>query len=96
MTTTTPLEKLGDAINAFFHDTGMPAGTVVTGWVVSASTARLQFDDTDALPIVDSHSFAIGPETSWALAKGLAGSLDVVCQRAIWHGLDSLESPDGE
>lgn len=87
--TTTPLDKLADAIHEFFKTTDMPEGSFITGWALVASTARIQPDDHDALPLVDGARYAIGPETSVVQAAGLARFLDVVCERQFYHITDN-------
>lgn len=84
----TPLERLADAVREFFDtDPSMPEGTFVTGWAVIVSTARIQSENPDALPMVDGARYALGPETSAVQAAGLAAFLNVVVERATWQML---------
>lgn len=84
----TPLEKLADAVREFFDsDPDMAEGTFVTGWAVVVSTARIQSENPDALPLVDGARYALGPETSAVQAAGLAAFLNVVVERATWRML---------
>lgn len=88
MSEQTPLEKLDSAIDEFLRETEqLQEGAFVTGWVLSASKARIQSDDDSALPIVTGATYALGPQTSTALAAGLVKFLDVVIEKATWRML---------
>ena len=88
----TPLERLGAAIETFLRETdGIEASGFITGWVLAASTARVQTDDDEALPLVTGSQYALGPETSITNAAGLTKFLDIVLERATWQ---SLNDPD--
>jgi hypothetical protein len=91
----TPLEELGAAINKFFRDTeGIEPHAFLTGWVIAASTARVQADDDTALPMVTGAQYALGPETSLTNAAGLTRFLDVVLERATWNMLREADETD--
>lgn len=78
-----PLDKLEDAIREYFAaDTETPDGTIITGWTIAASTTRLREDDGT---IVNGARYAIGNDTSYVQAAGLAAYLDVVT-RGIFTG----------
>lgn len=81
----TPLERLADAVHEFFE--ADQDGTFVTSWAVVVSTARIQTENADALPMVDGAQYALGPETSAVQAAGLATFLNVVIERATWQML---------
>jgi hypothetical protein len=88
----TPLEKLGNAIEDFLRSTGqLDDGRFMTGWVIGTSTARLQTDDHDALPLVSGQTYAFGPETSVTHMAGLAKFLEVAAERAMWSELGDAD-----
>lgn len=88
----TPLERLGDAINDFLRETeSIGPNGFVTGWVLAASTARVQSDDSEMLPLVTGSQYALGPETSVTNAAGLTKFLEIVLERAQWQ---MLNEPD--
>lgn len=90
-----PLERLGTAIEEFLRTTdSLEDHAFVTGWVIAASTARVQVEDDRALPMVTGAQYAIGPETSITQAGGLADFLAVVTERAMWSMLRESEEDD--
>lgn len=91
----TPLERLGEAIESFLKETEQLAdGRFMTGWVMAASTAHLQTEDSGALPMVSGATYALGPETSTIQAAGLTKFLDVVLERTTWSMLTPDEDDD--
>jgi hypothetical protein len=83
----TPLERIDSAIEQFLRETDqLQDGAFVTGWVLSASKARIQSDDESSLPLVTGATYALGPQTSTALAAGLVKFLDVI-EKATWRML---------
>jgi hypothetical protein len=84
----TPLERLDSAIHEFLRETEqLDDGRFVTGWVIGTSTARLQADDDDALPLVTGATYALGPQTSTVQLAGLAQFLAIVAEKATWQQL---------
>lgn len=79
----TPLQRLDDAIHQFLTETGeLVDGKWVTGWILSASTARVE-DGGEHLPLVSGAQYALGPQTSITDAAGLARFITQVVDRAF-------------
>lgn len=92
MSEQTPLEKLDDAIQQFLQETDQLAdGTFVTGWAIGVSTARLQADDEQSLPMVTGAAYSLGPQTSIVQLAGLAKYLEVVAEKATWEQLTNSD-----
>ena len=91
---TSPLQTLDDAIHTFFKDTGvLEDGAWITGWVIGASTARVDAEPGENLPLVTGAQYALGPQTSTTNAADIIRFLDVVLERATW---DMLNGDDDE
>lgn len=88
----TPLERLDDAIQAFLTETDDGEGRFMTGWALGISTARIQSDDTDALPMVTGMYYTLGPQTSIVQLAGLAKFLDVVAENAMYGTLNTRDA----
>ena len=88
----TPLQKLDNAIQEFFQETDqLSEGRFVTGWALGASTARIQSDTDDFLPLVTGATYSLGPQTSIVQFAGLAKYLDVVAEKATWEQLSGSD-----
>lgn len=84
----TPLQKLDDAVQTYLTEV-YDDGRFLTGWAVGISTARIQSDDDQALPMVSGMHYSFGPQTSVVQLAGLAKFLDVVAERAMYGALNS-------
>lgn len=92
----TPLEKLDDALHAYFEETGTEDGRFLTGWIIGMSTARITADDEQSIPLVTGAQYSIGPQTSTTDAAGIVRFLEVVMERAHWQMLNAGEGADDE
>lgn len=89
-----PLQTLDDAIHEFLQTTDQLNGGHVTGWALGISTARLQTDDPDSLPMVSGMTYVFGPQTSVIQLAGLAKYLDLVAEKGMWQTLTPDDNDD--
>lgn len=89
-----PLQKLDDAIEEFFRETGqLDDGGHITGWALGVSKAKVQPDES-MLPLISGMTYAFGPQTQIAQLAGLAKYLDLVAEKAYWQSLDAGAADD--
>ncbi|TLF33244.1 hypothetical protein [Microbacterium sp. 5K110] len=91
---TTPLERLDDAIHTYLTETvEMPTThplIALCAWPSRVETAETD----DVLPLVTGAQYALGPQTSTTDASGIVQFLSVVLERAHWHMLNDGDADD--